>query len=71
MKTNSFTRLLQKFVFSATLFSLWTATAQACSVCVVSNDESRAAYYATTAFLSFLPLMMIGGVVYYIFKKYR
>ncbi len=51
--------------------SLLAASSEACSVCVVGKDEARAAYYATTAILSFLPLIMIGGVVYYIFKKNR
>lgn len=43
----------------------------ACSVCSVTNEESRYAYYATTVLLSLLPLLMIGGVVYYIAKKGR
>ncbi|MBK1878557.1 hypothetical protein [Pelagicoccus mobilis] len=47
------------------------SVSQACSVCVVGKEEARTAYYATTAILSFLPLIMIGGVVYYIFKKNR
>ncbi|MDQ8185355.1 hypothetical protein [Pelagicoccus sp. SDUM812002] len=47
------------------------ASADACSVCAVGKEEARAAYYATTAILSFLPLIMIGGVVYYLFKRNR
>ncbi|MDQ8201130.1 hypothetical protein QEH56_23390 [Pelagicoccus enzymogenes] len=47
------------------------ASAEACSVCAVGKEEARAAYYATTAILSFLPLIMIGGVVYFLFKKKR
>ncbi len=50
---------------------LLAASSEACSVCVVGKDEARAAYYATTAILSFLPLVMIGGVIYYIFKRNR
>ena len=42
-----------------------------CSVCSVTNEASRYAYYGTTALLTFLPLFMIGGVVYYIAKKNR
>ena len=45
--------------------------AQACSVCAVGKEEARAAYYATTAVMSLLPLCMIGGVVYFISKKSR
>ncbi|MDQ8179039.1 hypothetical protein [Pelagicoccus sp. SDUM812005] len=47
------------------------ASAEACSVCAVGKEEARVAYYATTAILSFLPLMMIGGLVYFLFKKKR
>ena len=43
----------------------------ACAVCSVTSEASRWAYYGTTAFLTFLPLFMIGGVVYYIAKKGR
>lgn len=45
--------------------------ALACSVCAVGKEESRGAYYFTTAFLSLLPLAMIGGIVYTIVKKSR
>ena len=43
----------------------------ACSVCSVTNEAARYAYYATTALLTLLPLLMIGGVVYYIARKDR
>ncbi len=42
-----------------------------CSVCSVTSEAARYAYYGTTALLTFLPLLMIGGVVYYIAKKSR
>lgn len=45
--------------------------AVACAVCSVTNEASRYAYYGTTAFLTLLPLFMIGGIVYYIAKKGR
>ncbi len=47
------------------------SSAEACSVCAVGKEEARVAYYATTAILSFLPLIMIGGMVYYLFKRNR
>lgn len=62
-------RLLAKSpVFGIALFLL-VQQASACSVCGTAKDEARVAYYATTAILSFLPLIMIGAVVYYLFKK--
>ena len=45
--------------------------ALACSVCAVANDEARHTYYFTTALLSLLPLMMIGGIIYTVVKKTR
>jgi hypothetical protein len=51
--------------------SLAIQAGQACSACSVADEETRYAYYATTALLSFLPLFMIGGVVFYIAKKGR
>lgn len=58
---------------AASLFTMvaLTATVHACPVCGVAKEEARVAYYATTAILSFLPLIMIGGLVYYLFKRNR
>ena len=37
---------------------------EACAVCMGGReDESRLAFILTTAFLTFLPLLMIGGAV--------
>ena len=38
--------------------------AQACPVCFQSGGEERWAFYATTAFLTVLPLSFVGGAVY-------
>ncbi|MBT3480837.1 MAG: hypothetical protein HN457_05330 [Opitutales bacterium] len=58
-------------VLSLGIVSLAIQASHACSVCAVANEEARYAYYATTALLTFLPLLMIGGVVFYIAKKSR
>lgn len=60
-----------RFGFGIILGAIATRSALACAVCSVTNEASRWAYYGTTAFLTFLPLFMIGGVVYYIAKKGR
>ena len=46
-------------------------SAMACSVCAVASEEARYAYYFTTGLLTLMPLCMIGGVVYYIAKRYK
>ena len=39
-------------------------TAWACAVCFSGEDANRIAYIATTAFLTFFPLLMIGFAIY-------
>ena len=53
------------------IVSLAIQGSYACAVCAVANEKTRYAYYATTALLTFLPLLIIGGVVFYIAKKSR
>jgi hypothetical protein len=46
--------------------------ASACPVCMAGRDEeNRIAFIATTAFLTFFPLLMIGGVVWWLRKRVR
>jgi hypothetical protein len=44
---------------------------EACPVCFQSGGEERWAFYITTAFLTFLPLSMVGGVVYWLRKRFK
>ncbi len=64
-------KAIKVFVVALGLVSFAAHSSFACSVCAVANEETRYAYYATTAFLTLLPLFMIGGIVYYIAKKGR
>jgi hypothetical protein len=43
------------------MLAVTPALAHACAVCFEANDKNRAAFFATTIFLSLLPLGMIGG----------
>jgi hypothetical protein len=45
--------------------------AHACPVCFDASDENREAFLATTAFLSLLPLGMVGGVGLWIRNRVR
>jgi hypothetical protein len=41
-------------------------------VCSGSDaEEVRSAFILTTAFLTFFPLLMIGGVLYWLHRRYR
>ena len=45
--------------------------AHACAVCFDSSDENRRAFLVTTAFLSLLPLGMVGGAGLWLRKRAR
>jgi hypothetical protein len=42
--------------------------AQACAVCFSSSENTRAAFYLTTAFLTALPVVMLIGGFYWVRK---
>ena len=43
----------------------------ACAVCFTATEENRIAFIATTVFLTFLPLLIIGGVIWWLREKVR
>jgi hypothetical protein len=46
--------------------------AAACAVCMAGyNDETRQAFLASTAFMSLLPLLLIGGLVWWLRRRAR
>ena len=45
--------------------------AHACPVCFDARDENRQAFLITTAFLSLLPLGMVGGAGLWLRKRSR
>lgn len=57
------------------LLGLWLSQpgiVQACSVCFsAKNKENQIAYLATTGFLTFLPLGLIGGLLLWIRRRSR
>jgi len=44
--------------------------ADACSVCQGGTINNRAEFISTTAFLTFMPLLMIGGIALYVRRRY-
>ena len=59
-------------LISFALFALLVGVnqAQACPVCFQSGGEERWAFYATTAFLTVLPLSFVGGAIYVLRKRF-
>jgi heme/copper-type cytochrome/quinol oxidase subunit 2 len=51
----------------AVLFLLITNETWACVVCGTAKEASRKAFIYTTAALSLIPLMMIGGLIFYLY----
>ena len=45
--------------------------AHACAVCFDASDENRQAFLMTTAFLSLLPLGMVGGAGLWLRRRAR
>jgi len=46
--------------------------AEACSVCSAGrDDESRTAFILTTAFLTLLPLALVGGMAWWLRRRTR
>ena len=54
-----------------TLVLATPASAWACSVCGPGTEENRTAFILTTAFLSLLPLAVIGMVIGWLVKRAR
>jgi hypothetical protein len=50
----------------------WVADwARACPACVSPLEENRQAFVDTTIFLTAVPLMLIGGLIWWIRRKAR
>ena len=56
----------------AALLILAPRAGRACAVCASgSEDANRLAFIFTTAFLTFLPLLMVGGLVWWLRRRAR
>jgi len=64
------TRIATAAVTSA-LVLLAPALAYACPVCFSGNEENRTAYFVTFVLLTVLPLLSIGGIVYWLVRRIR
>ncbi|TPV95726.1 MAG: hypothetical protein B7733_08410 [Myxococcales bacterium FL481] len=58
--------------FAGLVTCLWTTIAHACPGCVAAkNEENQIAFLVTTALLTFAPLLMIGGLVWWLRRHER
>ncbi|MCP4501360.1 MAG: hypothetical protein GY822_15485 [Deltaproteobacteria bacterium] len=51
------------------LTAFWASPSLACAVCFDSKGENRWAFIGTTALLTFLPLAIIGGTVWWLRQR--
>jgi hypothetical protein len=65
-------RLARASAAVAAVFVAWLAdSAAACPSCASPLEENRQAFVDTTIFLTVVPLMMIGGLIWWIRRKAR
>jgi hypothetical protein len=43
----------------------------ACSVCLAANENALAAFYGTAVFLSVMPFVLIGGIVFWLYRRVK
>lgn len=48
---------------------IWPGSASACPVCFVAREASRLAFLWTAILMTFLPLAMMGGIVYWLWRS--
>ena len=59
------------FAVALAALVMLAGTADACPVCFqAKNDASRVAFIATTAFLTGLPLLLVGGVAWWLRRRF-
>lgn len=58
--------------WTALLLALWPSQVLACAVCRFGDeDPSLDAYFISVIFMSLVPLAIIGGSLYYIYRRAR
>lgn len=64
--------LLRLVGWTGGLWLVMSGVALACPVCFsAKNEDNQIAYLATTGFLTFLPLVMIGSLVLWVRRRVR
>jgi hypothetical protein len=65
------TRLFPILTLTLAILVFAPEAAHACAVCFDANEETRGAFLGTTIFLSLLPLGIIGGTAYWLWRRAR
>ena len=62
--------LYRRLPLLAALFVLAPRAAQACAVCGAGDPKNAATYLSMTLVMSAVPLLMIGGLAYWLWRRY-
>jgi membrane protein DedA with SNARE-associated domain len=59
-----------RFVFASATAALIPDSVWACPACVVSNPKTAATYLGMTLVMSTLPILLIGGIGYWLWRRH-
>jgi len=63
-------KLAYRFPIVALLLSWAPVAAQACSACILADPKTSATYLKMTLVMSALPLALLGGLTYWLWRRY-
>jgi hypothetical protein len=63
-------KLAYRFPIIALLLSWTSAATQACSACILADPKTSATYLKMTLVMSALPLALLGGITYWLWRRY-
>jgi hypothetical protein len=61
---------LPRFLFAVTGTSLIPAAASACPACMVGDPKTAATYFAMTVVMSSLPILLVCGIGYWLWRRH-
>lgn len=65
-------RAVARFAWFAAPLATWASSAAACPVCFAAKGEAnRQAFVGTTLFMSALPLLMVGALVWWAARRLK
>jgi hypothetical protein len=65
-----FVKFSYRLPIATALFSVIPAAAHACSACILADPKTSGTYLKMTLMMSALPLGLLGGVGYWLWKRY-
>jgi hypothetical protein len=59
-----------RFLFGVTGASLIPAAASACPACMVGDPKTAATYFGMTVVMSSLPILLVCGIGYWLWRRH-